>query len=81
MAALQGEHKAVHLFGLSLQPCLPSGGARSHGRRSRARKAKAGVLVIPERLAIGDTPSNTPLQRTIGAGIIGKQYGVVTARR
>ena len=70
MAALQGEHKAVHLFGLSIQPCLQSGGARSHGCRSRAREAKAGVLVVPESLAFGDTPSNMPLQRTIGAGIL-----------
>ncbi len=81
MAALQGEHKAVHLFGLSLQPCLPSGGARSHGRRSRARKAKAGVLVIPERLAIGDAPSNTPLQRTIGTGIFEITWYLVGAAR
>jgi len=70
MAALHSEHKAVYLSRLSLQPYLPSDTKGSHCRRSRAREAKTGVLDIPERLTVGDTPFNSRLQRTIAARIL-----------
>ena len=65
-------NKAVYLSRLSLRPYLPSDTKGSHCRRGRAREAKTGVLDIPKRLTVGDTPSNSRLHRTITAGIINK---------